>query len=86
MDIRRGICRGVQILPWKRGGALQEVRVPACQYPFREGHGGEVVLGTVDGDPGARPGEHIFVGSKAPWYEIVDALPQFEGWPPGMKP
>ena len=46
----------------------------------------EVVLGTVDGDPGARPDEHIFVGSKAPWYEIVDALPQFEGWPPGMKP
>ena len=46
----------------------------------------EVVLGTVDGDPGVRPGEHIFVGSKAPWYEIVDALPQYEEWPPGMAP
>lgn len=46
----------------------------------------EVVLGTVDGDPGVRPGEHIFVGSKAPWYEITDALPQFETWPPGMEP
>jgi hypothetical protein len=46
----------------------------------------EVVLGTVDGDPGVRPGEHIFVGSKAPWYEIADALPQFEGWPSGMEP
>jgi hypothetical protein len=24
------------------------------------------------------PSHHIFVGSKAPWYEIGDALPQFE--------
>jgi len=46
----------------------------------------EVVLGTVDGDPGVRPGEHIFVGSKASWYEIVDALPQYEEWPPGIVP
>ena len=46
----------------------------------------EIVLGTVDGDPGVRPGEHIFVGSKAPWHEITDELPQFEEWPPGMKP
>jgi hypothetical protein len=27
---------------------------------------------------------HIFVGSKAPWFEITDALPQFEAYPPGM--
>ena len=37
-----------------------------------------------NGDPGVRPGEHIFVKSKAPWYEIADALPQFEEWPPGF--
>lgn len=36
-----------------------------------------VTLGTVDGDPGVRPQKHIFVGSKAPWYEITDGLPQF---------
>jgi hypothetical protein len=47
---------------------------------------GEVVVGTIDGDPGARPAEHIFVGSKAPWHEITDSLPQFEEWPPGMQP
>ena len=46
----------------------------------------EVVVGSVDGDPGARPVEHIFVGSKAPWYEITDALPQHQEWPPGMQP
>jgi hypothetical protein len=41
-----------------------------------------VMLGTVEGDPGVRPGEHIFVGSKAPWHEIIDSLPRFEEWPP----
>jgi hypothetical protein len=25
-----------------------------------------------------RPTEHIFVGCKAPWFEITDDLPQFE--------
>ena len=46
----------------------------------------EVVVGSIDGDPGMRPVEHIFVGSKAPWYEITDALPQHQEWPPGMEP
>ena len=60
-----------------------------CGSPLVATHSGtvtEVVLGTVDGDPGMRPREHIFVGSKAPWYEITDALPQFEQWPPGIAP
>lgn len=37
-----------------------------------------VRLGTVDGDPGVRPSLHAFVGSKAPWFEITDSLPQHE--------
>jgi len=45
-----------------------------------------IVLGTVDGDPGVRPLAHMFVGSKAPWHEIADDLPQFDEWPPGMEP
>ncbi len=24
---------------------------------------------------------HIFVGSKSPWYEITDDLPQYDSWP-----
>ncbi|MEO6928162.1 MAG: GFA family protein [Casimicrobiaceae bacterium] len=24
---------------------------------------------------------HFFVGSKAPWFEITDGLPQYETWP-----
>lgn len=35
-------------------------------------------LGTLDDDPGVRPSAHVWVASKAPWYEITDALPQFE--------
>jgi hypothetical protein len=48
-----------------------------------EGQINSVTLGTVEGDPGVRPRSHIFVGSKAPWHEISDTLPQFEEWPPG---
>ncbi len=35
-----------------------------------------VPAGSLDTDPGLRPTEHIFVGSKAAWLEITDALPQ----------
>ena len=36
-----------------------------------------ITLGTIEGDPGLRPESHIFVGSRAKWYEIADDLPQF---------
>jgi len=40
-------------------------------------------LGTLDGDPKLRARVHVFVASKAPWYEITDSLPQLpEGLPP----
>lgn len=44
-----------------------------------------VPAGSLDGDPGARERLHIFVGSKARWHEISDALPQFEEMPPGSS-
>jgi hypothetical protein len=34
--------------------------------------------GCLDDDPGTRPFGHVFVGSKAPWFELSDGLPQFE--------
>ena len=40
-------------------------------------------VGGLDGDPGLSISHHIFVGSKAPWYEIDDELPQFEEHAPG---
>jgi hypothetical protein len=42
-----------------------------------------VPLGSLDDDPGVRPTEHIFVASKAPWFEIADALPQHAEYGPG---
>jgi hypothetical protein len=42
-----------------------------------------VRLGSLDQDPGRRALVHVWVGSKAPWFEITDQLPQFdEGLPP----
>ena len=40
-----------------------------------------VPCGSLDDEPGATPRGHIFVGSKAPWYEITDGLPQWEELP-----
>ena len=40
-------------------------------------HGRLVAEGTLDADPGVTPMLHIYVGSKAPWHEITDALPQY---------
>jgi hypothetical protein len=36
-----------------------------------------IAMGALDADPGVRPRNHIFVASKAPWFEITDPLPQF---------
>jgi hypothetical protein len=44
----------------------------------RDGKWVHVALGSLVDEPSIRPTKHIFVGSKAPWYEITDDLPQFE--------
>lgn len=38
-------------------------------------------MGTVDGDPGIRPAQHIFTRYRAPWYNIHDDIPEFPEWP-----
>ena len=40
-------------------------------------------MSAIDGDPPRPTGYHIYVGSKAPWHEIVDDLKQFEEDIPG---
>jgi len=42
----------------------------------RDGAYVHVALGSLVDAPSLRPTEHIFVGSKAPWFEITDGLPQ----------
>jgi hypothetical protein len=38
--------------------------------------------GPLDTDPGITPMAHIFVDSKAEWFEITDSIPQFAQAPP----
>jgi hypothetical protein len=44
-----------------------------------------VPVGALEGEDARllKPTMHIFVGSKAPWYDITDDLPQYDEWPPG---
>ena len=44
-----------------------------------------VRLGILDDAPTQKPNFHIYVGSKAPWFEICDELAQFEETPPVAK-
>jgi hypothetical protein len=44
----------------------------------RDGAYVHVAMGSLADAPSIRPTKHIFVGSKAPWFEITDDLPQFE--------
>ena len=60
-------------------------RVCGATLPtFFEHHPDEIglPLGTLDGDPEVRPSAHVWVASKAPWWNITDDLPQYsEGIP-----
>ena len=40
-----------------------------------------VSLGVLQGTPSRLPDHHIYVGSKAPWFQITDGLPQYEELP-----
>jgi hypothetical protein len=44
----------------------------------RDGAWVHVALGSLVDAPTIRPTAHIFVGSKAPWFEITDDLPQYD--------
>jgi len=52
----------------------------AAQFPGTLSEYG-IPLAILD-DPPIRPECHVFVGSKAPWYEITDDLPQYPQYPP----
>ena len=59
-----------------------DTRCATCgSFLFTVVRGGAYVhvgLGSLIDAPSIRVTAHIFVGSKAPWFEIVDDLPQFE--------
>jgi hypothetical protein len=64
---------------------LNDTRCASCgsllYSVVRDGAYVHVALGSLADAPSIRPTEHIFVGSKAPWFEISDGLPQFDEYP-----
>lgn len=42
-------------------------------------------VGTLDTEADVKSVAHIYAGSKAPWYEITDNLPQYQEKEPGRK-
>jgi hypothetical protein len=64
------------------GETLNDTRCGACGSLLfsvvRDGAYVHVALGSLGDAPSIRPTHHIFVGSKAPWFEITDDLPQFD--------
>jgi hypothetical protein len=71
--IFRGFCRvcGSPII--NKFGAGTPIAQRDPKAPSRYG----IALATLDEDPRVRPAAHIFVACKAPWYEIIDDLPQY---------
>jgi hypothetical protein len=65
--------------------AAYEVRCAKC-FRFSTGLHATTTsafpYGTLIDEPTLKPTHHIFVGSKAPWYEIHDDLPQHDERPP----
>jgi hypothetical protein len=61
---------------------LNDTRCASCGSLLfsvvRDGEYVHVAMGSLVDAPAIRPSEHIFVGSKAQWYEITDDLPQNE--------
>jgi len=68
-EVRRTFCKVC-------GSTMQFIASKTFQNAFG------LALGTVDGDPCCKALRHVMVGSKAPWFEITDHLPQSEGAAP----
>lgn len=66
------------------GGSRAFCKVCASVTPMLISENNLALLpaGNLDGDLGIKPGAHMFVDSKASWYEITDSLPQYPAYPP----
>jgi hypothetical protein len=79
------ITRGADRLMIVGEPANNHTRCAACGSLLfsvvQDGARGHVALGALRDTPSLLPQNHMFVGSKAPWYEIRDDLPQFDRYP-----
>jgi hypothetical protein len=82
---RLRLTQGVDRLLVHGDDDLNDTRCATCgSLLYSVVRGGEwvhVALGSLVDEPGIRPTGHIYVGSKAPWYEIADELPQYDELP-----
>jgi hypothetical protein len=94
-------CKG-EDFRWKRGEEqIVDYKLPSARFygvafcrncgasvPRVSTGRGIVVIpaGGLDADPGLTPTAHIFTESKAPWFEVTDAVPQFPEGPPSFAP
>jgi len=64
---------------------IHEVRCATCYsllyWTSRGGAYVRVPYGSLVDEPTLKPTAHMFVGSKAPWHEILDDLPQHDEYP-----
>ena len=70
--------------PSSPGNVRAFCSVCGSNVPVLEDEGQHVIIpaGSLDDDPIVRPVVHIHTASRAPWFEITDALPQFAEFPP----
>ena len=76
------VVSGEELLShWESSPGVRRFFAGCCGSPIfkREDATPQVLgfrLGTLDSDPSHKAGLHFMVGSKAPWVEIRDSLPQ----------
>jgi len=86
-DARFRIVRGEDAIG-RHGGRFFCRRCATRLFNRSEDHPGVtmLVVASLDEEPTAAPSMHLNVESKAPWYEIRDDAPRFDGFAPGMEP
>ena len=66
-------------------GADHAIHCGAClsllYWTVRDGTYVRVPYGSLVDEPALKPTAHMFVGSKAPWHEILDGLPRHDRYP-----
>jgi hypothetical protein len=77
-----GITKGADNLMIFGDDSGHDVRCKRCgsflYSVVRDGTFVNVAMGSLVDDPTIRPTEHIFVGSRAPWFTITDDLPRYD--------
>jgi hypothetical protein len=79
------VVRGADAVMTYGGGETHDAHCRTCGSLLfsvvRQGRYVHVAMGTLKDELAVRPSMHIFVGSKAAWYEIMDDLPQHSEFP-----